>query len=30
MIYVGLKDWRERNVRIARPRHKPTGEYSGG
>jgi len=30
MIYVGLKDWRERGIRIARPRHKPTGEYSGG
>jgi DNA polymerase-3 subunit epsilon len=30
MLYLGLKDWRERGVRIPRPRHKPTGEYSGG
>ena len=30
MIYLGLKDFRERDVRIARPRHKGVNDFQGG
>ncbi len=30
MIYVGLKDWKARGVRIARPRIRPNQDYHGG
>ena len=30
MIYLGLKDFTERGIRIARPRHKGVGEFHGG
>jgi len=30
MIYVGLRDMKERGLRISRPRFKPKQDYSGG
>ncbi|MGO9392403.1 3'-5' exonuclease [Rhodoblastus sp.] len=30
MIYLGLKDFTERGIRIPRPRHKGVGEFHGG
>jgi DNA polymerase-3 subunit epsilon len=30
MIYLGLKDFTERGIRIARPRHKGVGDFHGG
>jgi len=29
MIYVGLKDYQARDIRIARPRHQPGNDYHG-
>jgi DNA polymerase-3 subunit epsilon len=30
MIYLGLKDFRERDVRIPRPRHRGVNDFQGG